>query len=117
MPSAHKTREAVERTRGVMRCLRVLNALQQAGVKPADGAPNFAGLKLPASATEDPFTGQPLHVKVVDGQWVIYTVGPDLKDDGGDLAGGKDFGVGPVSPMCERFFSWWNKCLGWPWVR
>ena len=32
----------------------------------------------------------------VDGEFVIYTVGPDLRDDGGDLANHKDFGVGPI---------------------
>jgi hypothetical protein len=95
-PAAQKAREADERTRGVVRCLRVLNGLQRAGVKPANGEPKLDALKLPAGATSDPFTGEPLHVKVVGGDWVIYTVGPDLQDNGGDLAGGKDFGVGPV---------------------
>jgi hypothetical protein len=95
-PAAQKTREAHERTRGVVRCLRVLNALQRAGVKPEDGTPKLDVLKLPAGATTDPFTGKPLLVKVVDGDWVIYTVGLDLRDDGGDLAGAKDFGVGPA---------------------
>ncbi len=96
LPAAHKTREATERTRAVVRCLRVLNALQRTDAKPANGVPDLATLKLPDGATTDPFTGQPLHVKVVDGQWVIYTVGPDLKDDGGDLANYHDFGVGPL---------------------
>jgi hypothetical protein len=95
-PAAHKMREAHERVRGVVRCLRVFNALQRAGVKPEDGEPKLKDLKLPAEATTDPFTAKPLCVKIVDGQFVIYTVGPDRKDDGGDLAGGKDFGVGPV---------------------
>jgi hypothetical protein len=99
VPAAHKTREAVERVRGVVRCLRVLNALQRAGVKPADGEPKLSALKLPAEATMDPFTDEPLHLKVVKGDWLIYTVGPDLTDDGGDLGQGKDFGVGPVPPV------------------
>ena len=79
-----------------MRCLRILNALQQAGIKPENGEPKLAELQLPEQATKDPFTGKALHVKVVDGEWLVYTVGPDLKDDGGDLANYKDLGVGPL---------------------
>ena len=96
-PAAQKAREAAERTRALVRCLRILNALQQAGIKPENGEPKLADLQLPEQATKDPFTGEALHVKVVDGEWLVYTVGPDLKDDGGDLANYKDFGVGPLS--------------------
>jgi hypothetical protein len=96
-PATQKVREAAERTRGIVRCLRILNALQQAGIKPENGEPNLADLQLPEQATKDPFTGEALHVKVVDSEWLVYTVGPDLKDDGGDLANYKDFGVGPLS--------------------
>jgi hypothetical protein len=97
VPAVHKARDAAERTRAVVRCLRILNALQQAGIKPENGEPRLADLQLPEQATKDPFTGKALHVKVVDGEWLVYTVGPDLKDDGGDLANYKDFGVGPLS--------------------
>jgi hypothetical protein len=31
----------------------------------------------------DPFDGKPLRLAVRDGQWVVYSVGPDLVDDGG----------------------------------
>ncbi len=96
-PALQKYREARERERGELRCLRVLNALQKAGVKPEKGEPKLVDLKLPAAATTDPFTDEPLHVKIVDGQWLIYTVGPNLTDDDGDLAGRRDFGVGPLS--------------------
>ena len=96
LAAVHKAREAAERTRAVVRCLRILNALQQAGIKPENGEPKLAELQLPEQATKDPFTGKALHVKVVDGEWLVYTVGPDLKDDGGDLANYKDFGVGPL---------------------
>jgi hypothetical protein len=101
IPAGQKYRAADERVRGLVRCLRVLNALQRAGFKPNEGAPKLDALKLPAGATTDPFTGEALHVKVVDGDWLIYTVGPDLRDDGGDLTGSKDFGVGPV-PMVGK---------------
>jgi hypothetical protein len=31
------------------------------------------------------------------GQWLIYCVGPDLKDDGGKLDRNEDIGWGPVA--------------------
>jgi hypothetical protein len=92
LPAAQKTREAVEGSRGMVRCLRVLNALQRADAKPADGVPDLATLKLPNGATIDPFTEQALPVEVVDGQWLIYTVGPFYKP-----VEPHRWGVGPVS--------------------
>jgi hypothetical protein len=92
LPAAQKMREATERTRAVVRCLRVLNALQRADAKPADGVPDLATLKLPNGATIDPFTEQALPVEVVDGQWLIYTVGPLYKP-----IEPHRWGVGPVS--------------------
>jgi hypothetical protein len=52
-------------------------------------------LKLPVEAVEDPFTGKPLIAKLVDGSWVVYSVGKDGVDDGGEFTAPKDFGVGP----------------------
>jgi hypothetical protein len=31
----------------------------------------------------DPFDGQPLRLAIRNDQWIIYSIGPDLKDDGG----------------------------------
>ena len=35
------------------------------------------------SVPQDPFDGQPLRFKPLEKGYVIYSVGPDLKDDGG----------------------------------
>ena len=85
----------MERTRALLRCLRVLNALQ--GRLETTGAETAAlsELGLPTEITLDPFTGQPLQVKKTDRGWLIYSVGRDLKDDGGSLDDWKDYGVGP----------------------
>jgi hypothetical protein len=57
----------------------------------------------------DPFDGQPLRLKKLDDGLVIYSVGPDLADDGGEVradqqVGGqpKDVGVRLWDPACRR---------------
>ncbi|MFL5339746.1 MAG: hypothetical protein ACJ8F7_06220 [Gemmataceae bacterium] len=90
-------RLAWDRSAARLRCLRVINALQRRG-----GEPALADLGLPAAATTDPFTGEPLHVKKTAEGWLVYAVGEDLKDDGGQVtrpeSGGnpKDIGFGPI---------------------
>lgn len=56
--------------------------------------PLVYALGVPKSMTLDRMNGEPMKVKRVDGKWVVYSVGPDLKDDGGDLENRKDIGVG-----------------------
>jgi hypothetical protein len=94
-PAIAKVYEASTRTRALGRCLRVFNALQQK-VGPDDKtAPRLADLGLPAAATTDPYTGEPLHVRRVEGGWVVYSVGNNLTDDGGQVKDLKDVGFGP----------------------
>jgi hypothetical protein len=40
--------------------------------------------KLLAAAPVDPFDGQPLRYRKQDSGYVLYSIGPDLKDDGGE---------------------------------
>ena len=91
MPAVLKAREAMDRVRAQMRCLRVLNALMRISSLDA----KLSDLGLPAEATTDPYNGSPLHIKRVAGGWLIYAVGENLTDDGGDLSGMKDVGLGP----------------------
>lgn len=94
--SFHKVRGAADRTRAKVRCLRVLNALQRLNKDHSGPLPDLASLGLPADAITDPFDGQRLRIKKTPNGWVIYSVGPNLTDDGGDLEGNKDVGIGPV---------------------
>jgi hypothetical protein len=90
-------REDMEGTRAWIRCLRVLNALQgraEQGV----AQPRLSELGLPAAATTDPYTGKPLHLKKTPDGWLVYSVGKNLKDDGGDVSEARDVGVGPIRP-------------------
>jgi hypothetical protein len=94
LPAAFKVHEATFRTRCMVRCLRVLNALT---VKKVSEVPaKLTNIGLPADAVTDPYTGQPLIVKKVDGQWLIYGLGANLKDDGGKLDNYDDVGLGPI---------------------
>ena len=56
---------------------------------------------LPADATIDPFNGAPLHLAKLSEGWLIYSVGANLKDDGGDLVDKKDVGLGPRRAAVE----------------
>jgi hypothetical protein len=90
--------EAVHRTSALFRSLRAINALQQHAAEQGGEAAGLVDLKLPAEAVEDPFTGKPLIAKLIDGNWLVYSVGKDGVDDGGDFTTPKDYGVGPSKP-------------------
>ena len=89
------------RMRAMIRSLRVLSALQTHVPKGSGKIPRLSELGLPAETTTDPFNGEPLHVKRLPEGWLIYSVGEDLKDDGGKLPPCElpcDYGVGPPPP-------------------
>jgi len=61
------------------------------------GELKLADLGLPNEATTDPFNGEPLILKKTTEGWLIYSLGSNLKDDGGKLdAQGTDVGLGPI---------------------
>ena len=88
--------QSVHRTSAVLRSLRVYNALRQFAETNGREASGLAELNLLAEATTDPFTGQPLIVKQSEGGWMVYSVGKDGVDGGGEIETTKDFGVGPA---------------------
>jgi hypothetical protein len=95
-PSVLSARRAAETQRAAVRVLRVRIALQ---ALPADAPPpaDLTALGLPAEATIDPYTQKPLIVKKLPNGWLVYSVGPDLVDDGGTFDKARDVGFGPVS--------------------
>lgn len=96
LPALMKVLTASDRIRAQDRCLRVIIAMQQKGLWKGDKV-NIADLGLPAEVTTDPFDGSPIKIKKVDGQWLVYCVGMDLKDDGGKIEDAiTDVGLGPV---------------------
>jgi hypothetical protein len=93
-PAFIKLRQAMDRVRAQIRCLRILNALQQHGPW-QEKEPNLSELGLPADVITDPYDGSRIKLKQVNEEWLIYCVGPNLKDDGGKLDGNLDVGLGP----------------------
>jgi len=99
VPAILAAREGTERARARMRCLRVLNALQSRTETIDPQVPDLSQLGLPTEATIDPYTGEPLLVKRLPEGWLIYSVGKDLKDNGGnvddDVEAPADVGIAP----------------------
>jgi hypothetical protein len=87
----------------MIRCLRVLNALQRRVTAGSGTVPKLRDLSLPAKTTTDPFIGGPLHVKKTSRGWLIYSVGENMQDDGGKIADPQngDVGIGPPSATSE----------------
>lgn len=94
--------EAVHRMSALLRSLRVLNAFQLYAAEQRAEAAGLVDLKLPVEAMEDPFTGKPLIAKLVDGNWLVYSVGKNGVDDGGEFTTPKDYGVGPKKSAEEE---------------
>ena len=58
---------------------------------------------LLASVISDPFSGDPLLIDRLTDEWVVYSIGEDGRDDGGDILHGTnsmpaDIGLGPLGP-------------------
>lgn len=84
VPAVSRAREAYLRTIAVNRSARVLNAIHS--LDPAALSPTIDELGLPAEATIDPFSGNALVIKKTETGWTVYSVGPNKKDDGGQVA-------------------------------
>ena len=96
-PALVATREAMNRTRAQLRCLRVLNAIHAKGI--TDEEVDIGSLGLPQPITIDPYTGTTLTIKSTPEGWLVYSVGKDEVDNGGELEEDADVGVGPPETM------------------
>jgi hypothetical protein len=93
-PSFQAYLHAVRRQLATLRSLRILATLSRNKFSPEAAVPQLDELGLPASEIVDPFNGEPMRLKKLPEGWLIYSVGRDLKDDGGDVAD-KDVGLAP----------------------
>jgi hypothetical protein len=90
-------RKVKDRTLALVRCLRILNALERESSRDnVDSARDFAELRLPAEVFIDPYNGEKLQVKQTPDGWLVYSVGENLQDDGGTLTNDLDVGLGPL---------------------
>ncbi len=97
-PTLDAARESLNRSRAMQRCLRTLNQLE---AQQSTAVFSVGSLGLPADATVDPYTGKPLTIRHTDKGWLVYSVGKNLRDDGGKLDDLSDTGVGPPEIMAE----------------
>ena len=81
-----------------VRSLRVYSDLQRFAEENDREATGLDELSLPKEATIDPFSGKPLIVQNTDAGWLVYSVGADGIDSGGNFEEHKDAGVGPPRP-------------------
>ena len=90
--------EVTRRVATQTRIVRVINALGRRDNPDKAPLPDLSDLGLPKSVTTDPFSGKPLIVKKVDGGWLVYSVGENRTDDGGNIYGQPplDIGLRPV---------------------
>jgi hypothetical protein len=95
IPAIQASYEAEARITATMRALRIFNALRQHRAEHGREATGLDELSLPASATIDPFDGQPLKLKNTDEGWIVYSVMKNGVDDGADFKALKDYGVAP----------------------
>lgn len=94
-PALEASREAYVRSLARLQCLRVLSALSRSNQGTEAKPPSIDDLRLPDEIRLDPYIGQSLKIKQTEAGWIVYSVGPNLKDDGGNLEKNEDVGVGP----------------------
>lgn len=101
LPACKATLEAAIRCQAAERSLRIINALQRKEIA-GDKIPSMEELGLPKEVGIDPFNGQPMIIKKTPEGWLVYSIGKNLRDDGGDLSNSLDVGFGPKKYMEEQ---------------
>jgi hypothetical protein len=91
------------RCQALVRAVRIINALQKKSPFDGDKIPTMAELGLPDEVGIDPFNGKSMIIKKLPQGWLVYSVGTNLKDDGGKFerdSNGQplDVGFGPKIP-------------------
>lgn len=97
-PALEAAISAANRDTAFARSLRVYSDLQHFAEENDREATGLDELSLPKEATIDPFSGKPLIVQNTDAGWLVYSVGADGIDGGGNFDEHKDVGVGPPRP-------------------
>lgn len=100
MPAITQTRLANSRLKSQIRGLRIVNALTEhpeSVDKEKIDKDYLMSIGVPEQMTIDTMDGKPMKIKRVDDFWVVYSVGEDLIDDGGEVSENSlnDFVVGP----------------------
>jgi hypothetical protein len=100
LPGLKSTLVAPYRVQAMMNSLRIMNVLQKIQIKDGDRMPTMAELGLPRETGVDPFNGKKMIIKKLPDGWTVYSVGENLKDDGGTFDDkNTDVGFGPKIPI------------------
>jgi len=100
-PAVVATVDAQGRNLATVRSLRAFNALRLFATMKGQKVTDLTQLDLPAGAIADPYSGQPLKLKLTEHGWIVYSVMKNGADDGGDFHGLKDYGVAPAGKWRE----------------
>jgi hypothetical protein len=92
-PAIQAAFEAHARVIAMVRTLRILNAIKEQDVT------DVKELKVDEALWKDPLDGKRLKVVQADGMWTVYSVGRNLKDDGGEIDLRKDADAGWKMPI------------------
>ena len=95
-PALEQVRNSSSHIRSKLRALRIINSLQ-AQPNPQStsiSSDDLVKIGVPLNMTLDTMNGEPMKVKRVDDRWVVYSVGVNLVDDGGNAEQQKDFVLG-----------------------
>ena len=110
LPAMSRAHNSWLRSTCRLRSLRILNAIKRFQAANPGTEPTLEQLALPADATRDPYAETQMIIRYGPDGPVIYSIGDDLADSGGKLAGvggvswsedNTDYGVGPLK-MYER---------------
>ncbi len=92
-PTIQMSRGVANKKLTLVRCLRLLIELNlQMNEQPA-----LEDIHLPKSAVTDPISGNPLVFRKLDNGWLVYGVGRNNTDDGGDVDLDHDYGFTSVA--------------------
>lgn len=95
-PAVGAVYQASNRDQALLRCLRILNALEDYRAIRGNEAQSVTDLSLSPQTTIDPFSGARLKLKKTPEGWVIYSVMNNGADDQGDFKDMKDWGLAPA---------------------
>jgi hypothetical protein len=97
LPALQQLRMASARTTSYLRALRIINELvAHPEATDREITPSYLmEIGVPKAMMIDTMTGDPMKIKRLDNRWVVYSVGWNRKDDGGDPNPGTgDFSLG-----------------------
>jgi hypothetical protein len=95
LPAMQAAFQAEARRLALLRCLRILVALEAYRLRTGHDASGLEDLALPDKAVIDPHSGKPLKLKHTEQGWIVYSVMENGVDDGGDFTDLKDWGLAP----------------------